>query len=37
MRILTFTQITAVEVLQIDKLLKLLQPTPALRNCFDGH
>jgi len=36
-RILTVTQITAVEILQIYKLLKLLQPTPTLRNFFDGH
>jgi len=36
-RILTVTQITAVEVLQIYKLIKLLRPTPILRNLFDGH
>jgi len=30
-RILTFTQVTAVEILQINKLLKLVRPTPALR------
>jgi len=36
-RVLTVTQITAVEVLQIYKLFKLLRPTPTLRNFFDGH
>jgi len=30
-RILTFTQVTAVEILQINKLLKLVRPTPTLR------
>jgi len=30
-------QITAVEVLQIYKLFKLLQPTPTSRNFFDGY